>query len=101
VRDDLGHAERQQRAEPRCDGAVTAGHRSPLAPRQEDGGEKSGEEELRLQRGEPQRVLERVVVVGVAVEELVEMEVDLRTVGGLPERSLKEGRRGSVANRAA
>jgi hypothetical protein len=81
VSDDLGCAERQQRAETRCNDPMTAIDRAPLAPGEEHSGQQGDEEHVSLQSEEPQRILQPVVVSGEAVEELVTLEIDTDSLG--------------------
>jgi hypothetical protein len=88
VGDDLRQTKRQQRAEPGRDHTVAGGDRPPPAAHEEDDGEQRDEEDLALKGDEAQQILDSVVVIGEAVEELEEVEVDPSSVCGLPERHL-------------
>jgi hypothetical protein len=86
MHDDLSGAQRQRGAEARRDHAMTGALRPPFPAHQERAREQNDEKDLGLQCEEPQGVLQRVVVVGVAVEELVDLEVDTDSVRRPPAR---------------
>jgi hypothetical protein len=76
VSSNLGYSQPNGKAKSSGDDTMTTVDRPPLSSCKEHGREQGDEEHLALQGEEPQRVLDAIVVVGEAVENLVGLEVD-------------------------
>jgi hypothetical protein len=75
VADQLGHREREQRAEPSRSDAVAPVPAAVLPAGEEEHGQQRDEDDLAVDREEAKEVLEPVVMGGVVVQPLIDAQV--------------------------